>query len=283
MFTSCDLTGDDDSGSGNAGSVKPIHVVFVGADDSYWNSDLDSTILANNVELEGFAVGSPVPSVSGVTINGQSLLDFEIDQEEICFYAGELITNTNTGSVEVNISTNFGNVTGSAVIPALSDKITSHKNEDTIVTNQALTITWRSTAPQYFLYIRIYDDNYNDLNSIDTILTGVTSFTVPASMVVPGTQEVSIGLTGYSGAYAGIPGATANMAGTGGVGFLLAENAIADSGHVELNVKSGTSKSLANLAKKPVNRAERIMAIRKAQREKIVSSISANYYPEISR
>jgi len=253
---------NDSSDNPSSSETKPIMVVWVSADNEYWVND--STVYIDNVEVEGFVLGSPMPQVQKVLINGSEMTNLEIyEEEEGLWFEAIQIGGQLTGSKEVSVVLDKGMATGTVTISSLPLSITSPQEGDSISYGSNLVITWTGNATYTELDVDAEDSIYNYYKIIDDSITTGKTLTVPGNILFSHSlKRIWLHLYDFNGTYPKV-GATANMEGTSD-GFLMATNCMGTENQITIDVKNSGARKVLTIMSKSEKKSYRREFLRRA-------------------
>ena len=231
-------------------AITPIHVIELSADSSA------------RLDVNGVVLGSPVPRVSAVTINGLPLGKFE-DIEPYWF--GVLYGSSQvTGTKSVVVTSSQGSINGSIGFPGRVS-FASQQSGGTISFSTDPVFSWAGNANIY--YFELYS---NDTVWVLDSVVSANTITVSKSRL---SSAVTLNVTvdGYMGSYPAV-GAQANVSGSGGTGFLYSSSSVDTSSDALFLTVSGAAKALAKTGRAPANK----LADRRAAFLKKVCSMLSN-------
>ncbi len=179
------------------------------------------------LEIEGSAMGSPIPQILGITVNNDTLPDVKINYgPNGITFEGWLFPDTVVGPMRVGVLYDGGEVYANIVIPESSDSIFTHADNDTVAHNKDLTVSWLSEAQFFTVDVYTYDTGSTTKILMNDSIFDTTSLTLPAAAMRSDLTRLRVNVFGFNGIIIK-QGAVANMEGDGN-GFIVTQNYIGD-------------------------------------------------------
>lgn len=215
LMAGCTEDSSDPTGSSGS-SVTALFYTGLYAGTGYWDATLGDYVTGDCIEVWGWSLGSPMPTVQRILLNANQMGEFEQESSEEGDWFQALAKDVPlTGSQTVAVVSNQGTATGTVSVPG-PVAITSPLSGSALPSGN-FVVTWTGDAEMYSVYVS--SESIDDYKGFDTLVTG-KSLTVSSSRLVDNYHAVDIGVFGFNGTPSNAS-ETANMTGDA-LGYLVA-------------------------------------------------------------